>query len=204
MNRLGIMIDVAHVSDSTFYQVIRLSKAPIIASHSSCRYFTPGFERNMSDEMIRVLAAHGGVIQINFGSQFVDDTCRVVMERDQKEIREHIVKYKMNPDDSTAHAYVREYWREHPVAMPGVAVVAEHIDHVRKLVGIDYVGLGSDFDGLDGVLPVGLTDVSHYPDLILELMKLGYSERDIAKVCSGNILRVWSAVERVAQKEAKR
>jgi membrane dipeptidase len=168
MNRVGIMVDVSHISDAAFWQVIELTRAPVIASHSSCRHFTPGWERNMSDEMIQALANKGGVIQINFGSQFLDGS--IQKERGRSKRRATVEQ------------------------------VADHIDHVVKLVGIDHVGLGSDFDGVGDSLPTGLKDVSEYPNLIEVLLGRGYSDEAIEKICSGNVLRVWEAVEAYASR----
>jgi membrane dipeptidase len=195
MNRVGMIIDVSHVSDSTFYQVIRLSAMPVVATHSSCRAFTPGFERNMSDDMIRELAAHGGVIQINFGSAFLKDEVRRVPEQEQKEIDRYFKEHGLTSKDPDGKAFLAEFGKTHPPIFADVADVARHIDHVAKLVGIDHVGLGSDFDGLGDSLPTGLKDVSQYPNLIAELLKMGYSEQDIKKVCGGNILRVWKQIQ---------
>ncbi len=199
LNRVGIMVDVSHVSDSAFYQVMQISKAPVIASHSSCRYFTPGFERNMSDDMIKLLASRGGVIQINFGSSFISDAYRKGEENTDKRIADHLKAIHVSPDDSAGRAYARRYYKLHPVKVADVSEVAQHIDHVTKLVGVDYVGFGSDFDGVGNSLPTGLKDVSYYPNLIRELLKMGYRDEDIQKICSGNLLRVWSAVERTAK-----
>ncbi|HTP80749.1 MAG TPA: dipeptidase [Bacteroidota bacterium] len=198
MNRVGIMVDVSHISDDSFYQVMQISKAPVIASHSSCRYFTPGFERNMSDEMIQLLAKNGGTIQINFGSDFLRKEIRDMESRRQKEIAEYLRQNHLKSTDSSAEAYEQKYEKDHPLPYADVKDVAIHIDHVAKLVGIDHVGIGSDFDGLGDALPTGLKDVSQYPNLIYELLKMGYSESDIQKICSGNIVRVWNEVERVA------
>ncbi len=199
MNRVGIMVDVSHISDSAFYQVMRASKAPAIASHSSCRYFTPGFERNMSDEMIKLLASKGGVIQINFGSSFIDDGYRKASSAMSKLINQQLKEMGISPDDSAGEAYEAKYREEHPLKHADVSMVAAHIDHAAKLVGVDYVGLGSDFDGVGDSLPTGLKDVSYYPNLIYELLKLGYRDDDIEKICSGNLLRVWSQVEQTAK-----
>ena len=168
MNRVGIMVDVSHITDSTFYDVIKLSKAPVFASHSSCRYFTPGFERNMSDEMIKVLAEHDGVIQLTFGSFFLDSA------------------FNNKADDDT-------------LAFTTMQMVADHVDHVVEVAGIDHVGFGSDFDGVSSV-PRGLKDASEIPNLIAELIKRGYSDEDIAKICYKNTFRVWRAVEEYADK----
>jgi membrane dipeptidase len=198
MNRLGIMIDVSHVTDDTFYQVAELSKAPVIASHSSCRHFTPGWERNMSDDMIRRLAAGGGVIQINFGSSFINDAYRREDDAARKAIDAYLEANDIPRDSDDAGAYVDRYYAEHPIRHADLSEVVDHIDHVVALVGVDHVGLGSDFEGVGDSLPVGLEDVSAYPNLIRELLDRGYSEADIEKICSGNLLRVWSEVERVA------
>lgn len=199
MNRLGIMVDISHVSDSTFYDVLRVSRAPVIASHSSCRYFTPGFERNMSDDMIRLLAARGGVVQINFGSEFLRPEILAREQERQRDLSASFLKAKVKPDGKEAEEIRRAYRSDHPPVYASVSDVAAHIDHVAGLVGVDHVGLGSDFDGVGDSLPAGLKDVSYYPELILELLKMGYTEGDIRKICSGNILRVWSEVERIAR-----
>ncbi len=193
MNRMGIMVDISHVTDSTFYQVIEISKAPVIASHSSCRVFTPGWERNMSDDMIKRLAENGGVIQINFGSSFVNDAYR----KNFDPLWKYFETTKMSNKEQME--YAKKYQSEHPIDYADITDVVAHLDHVVNLVGIDHVGIGSDFDGLGDSLPHGLKDVSAYPNLIYELLKKGYSEEDIEKVCSGNIFRVWSQVEKIAK-----
>jgi membrane dipeptidase len=198
LNRAGIMVDVSHISDEAFYQVIAISKAPVIASHSSCRYFTPGFERNMSDDMIKLLAKNGGVIQINFGSDFLNQTYREQEESTSKIIQEYLAANKLTYRDSAAHSFIRSYRRAHPIQHATVEDVVAHINHVVKLVGIDHVGIGSDFDGVGDSLPVGLEDASKYPNLIYGLLKAGYSDEDIRKICGENLLRVWSDVENVA------
>ena len=199
MNRLGMMIDVSHVSDSTFYQIIKLSKAPIIDTHSGCRKFTPEWERNVSDDMIKLLAKNGGVLCINFGSAFVNNDCKNQTEKDWNELTDHLNSKNLDYNDKAAKEYTKKFWQEHPSLFADISDVIANIDHVVKLVGIDHVGLGSDFDGLGDSLPVGLKDVSDYPNIIYELLKLGYSDDDIKKVCAGNVLRVWSEVERVAK-----
>ena len=198
MNRLGMLIDVSHVSDKTFYQIIDLSKAPVVATHSSCRYFTPGWERNMDDEMIKLLAKKGGVIQINFGSMFVNEQINRKLANRKKHILEYIEANNLQGDEKDK--YTREYMKENPIGDADISDVVANIDHVVKLVGIEHVGLGSDFDGLGGKLPDGLKDVSCYPNLIYELMKKGYTEKDIKKICSDNFFRVWSDAERTALK----
>ncbi|MBI5463812.1 MAG: membrane dipeptidase [Ignavibacteriales bacterium] len=198
MNRLGIMVDISHVSDDTFWQVLALSKAPLIASHSSCRAYTPTFQRNMSDEMIKAMAAKGGVIQINFGSDFISDEYQK-KDRDRRDsINAQLRPRNLTMRDSAGRVVAHEYEMHHPLAVVDVKDVAAHIDHVAKIAGIDHVGLGSDFDGVGDSLPTGLKDVSMYPNLIYELLALGYSDANIEKVCGKNLLRVWSTVEEVA------
>ncbi len=191
MNELGIMVDVSHVSDSAFYQVARVTEAPVIASHSSCRHFTPGFERNVSDDMIRLIGEKDGIIMINFGSAFITSEGTRAL---------NAVRAKINAGaDSNDPAILAEmdYIKRQATLMGDVAMVADHIDRVVKIAGIDHVGLGSDFDGVSN-LPIGLDDASKLPDLIHELLKRGYSEDDIAKICHKNIFRVWNEVIAVA------
>jgi membrane dipeptidase len=197
MNRVGIMVDISHVSDSTFYDVLKITKAPVIASHSSCRFYTPGFQRNMSDEMIRALGKNGGVIQINFGASFLDSTARknhVLLDSLEK-----ILQSKgLTSRDATAKPVIDQFARSHRDLYSDVERVADHIDRVVKLAGIDHVGIGSDYDGVGDTLPVGLKDVSDYPNLIFVLLKRGYSPAAIEKICSGNVFRVWNKVIAVA------
>ncbi|MEJ2003912.1 MAG: dipeptidase [Cyclobacteriaceae bacterium] len=193
MNRVGIMVDISHVSDSTFYDVMDLTDVPVIASHSSCRHYTPGFERNMSDDMIRRLGEENGVIQINFGSTFLDAHSQEV----QNALREYISENGENMSDSAREAYINDYLVDNSF-WTDVSKVADHIDHVVELAGIDHVGLGSDFDGVGDSLPEGLKDVSMFPNLIAELLRRGYSDEDIEKICYKNVFRVWQAVEDAA------
>ncbi|MCF6352231.1 MAG: dipeptidase [Cyclobacteriaceae bacterium] len=162
MNRVGIMVDISHVSDSAFYDALAITKVPVIASHSSCRHFTPGMERNMSDDMIKALAKNGGVIHINFGSFFLDPA---FAEEDR---------------DTTYFAKASQ--------------IADNIDRVVELAGINYVGFGSDFDGV-GDLPEDVKDASQLPNVLYELLKRGYSAEDIEKICNKNTFRVWQQVE---------
>lgn len=200
MNRVGIMVDISHVDDSTFYQVLRLTSVPVIASHSSCRYFTPTFKRNMSDDMIKKLAANGGVIQINFGSGFLDSAVSKQNDINRKKLRALLEEKKLKFTDSLAKPVIDQFRKENPSLYADVQTVANHIDHVVQLVGIDHVGIGSDFDGVGDSLPTGLKDVSQYPNLIYELLKRGYTEDDIEKICSGNVFRVWKKVGAAAAK----
>jgi membrane dipeptidase len=196
MNRLGMIVDVSHVSDKTFYQIIELSNAPVVATHSACRYFTPGCERNMDDQMIKLLAKKGGVIQINFGSMFVNGRVNKEFVERSRHMKEYVKAHNLKGDEK--EKYAREYMKKDPLSEADISDVVANIDHVVQLVGMDYVGLGSDFDGVGDSLPNGLKDVSCYPNLIRELLKKGYAEQDIRRICSDNFLRVWSEVERVA------
>ena len=199
MNRVGIMVDVSHITDDAFYEVMNVTKTPVIASHSSCRFFTPGFERNMSDDMIKLLAKNGGVIQINFGSSFLREDYQKLENEQGKEVMTYFKEHHLKFGDPDAETYLKQYRKDHPVTFADVTDVANHIDHVVKLVGVDYVGVGSDFDGVGDSLPTGLKDVSMYPNLIYELLKRGYVDKDIQKICGGNLLRVWSEVEQRAK-----
>ncbi len=200
MNRLGIMVDVSHVSDSAFYQVLRISTAPVIASHSSCRHFTPGWERNMDDDMIKALASKGGVIHINFGSMFLRDDIRTGRTKEREAIRKFVTDNDLSDDHPRTKEFAENYRKTRARTYADVTDAVAHIDHVVKLVGVDHVGFGSDFDGVGDNLPNGLKDVSYYPNLIYELLKRGYSESDIKKMCGENTLRVWSAVEQAGSK----
>lgn len=198
MNRLGVMIDISHVSDDTFYQVMELSAAPAIASHSSCRHFTPGWERNMSDEMIEALAQNGGVIQINFGSAFLTQQAFQQSTAYYQALGAYAEEHGLAEGDPALDEFTAQWWGEREKLYADVRDVVAHIDHVVDLVGVDHVGLGSDFDGVGDSLPTGLKDVSQYPNLIAELLEAGYSEEDIEKILGGNLLRVWEEVEQVA------
>lgn len=195
MNRVGIMIDISHVSDSAFWQVMTLSEAPCIASHSSCRKFTPGFERNMSDEMIQRLAENGGVIQINFGSTFLDGEVRRDYDEKRAELNRLLEAEGLDYRDEAAKPLIEQFRADNPSLFADVRTVADHIDHVVQLSSVDHVGFGSDFDGVGDTLPTGLKDVSQYPNLLYELLRRGYTESEIEKMCYLNIWRVWNAVE---------
>ncbi len=200
MKKTGIMIDISHVSDSTFYQTLRYVDIPVIASHSSCRKFTPGFERNMSDDMISKMKTNGGVIMVNFGSSFLDskidpynDSLRVVLHKRMTE--KGIVE---NTDEGSA--FKKIFQEQNPKLYADVEKVADHIDHIVSIAGVDHVGFGSDYDGVGDSLPTGLKDVSDYPNLLYVLLQRGYTEDEIEKFCSGNLFRVWNEVLSKAEK----
>jgi membrane dipeptidase len=196
MNRLGIMVDISHVNDSAFYDVMKIAKAPAIASHSSCRHFTPGFQRNMNDDMIKLLAKNGGVIQINFGASFLDSAVRA-NDKMVDSVRNQLKAKGLQSGDAAAQAIIAQFG-QHKDFFSDAERVADHIDHIKAIAGIDHIGIGSDFDGVGDSLPEGLKDVSMYPNLIYVLLKRGYTEEDIQKICSGNVFRVWNKVIEVA------
>ncbi|GGF74418.1 dipeptidase [Alteromonas lipolytica] len=196
MNNIGIMIDISHVSDEAFYQAIEISKVPVIASHSSLRTFTPGFERNMTDDMIKKLGENGGVVMINFGSGFVTKEARLWSDNRTKQ-RNALIK-EFGEDSEQVANFADSYAKENPYPYSTLSDVLDHIDHVVGLIGIDHVGIGSDFDGVGDSLPVGLKDVSAYPSLVQGLLDRGYSEKEIASLLGENLLRVWSDVEAYA------
>ena len=195
MNRVGIMVDVSHISDSAFWDVMEVTDVPVIASHSSVREFTPGFERNINDEMIERLGENGGVIQINFGSTFLDGALRERQDSLREVLSARLVEAGLEYSSEEAQPMIDSFQQENPTLYSDVEMVANHIDRVVELAGIDHVGLGSDFDGVGDSLPTGLKDVADYPNLIYVLLKRGYTDEDIEKVLSGNVLRVWRAVE---------
>lgn len=201
MNKLGVMVDVSHLSDDSIAQAVELSAVPVIASHSSCRHFTPGWERNISDELIQKVAAKGGVVMVNFGSTFIDDDLRKAgsarWDGWDKEKKKRIFK-----DAEEEAEAKKKFYEAHPLGFSTVEKAADHIEHVIKLVGVDHVGFGSDFDGVGDTLPEGLKDVSFYPNLIRVLLERGHSDEDIEKIAGKNLLRVWDAVHAHAQRMA--
>ncbi len=202
MNRLGMMVDISHVSDKTFYDTLAASQAPLIASHSCCRALT-NQPRNMTDDMIRALAKNGGVIHINFYSAFVDDTYAAAQKKIAKQRRtEMAAARKKHADDRKRLAEEIRRIRaryEAQLPTPSFERVADHIDHAVEVGGVDHVGLGSDFDGIDSS-PRGLEDVSKLPNLVRELARRGYSEDDLVKILGGNTLRVMREVEEIARR----
>ncbi len=198
MNRLGIMVDVSHISDDAFWEVIKVTKAPVIASHSSLRHFTPGFERNMNDEMVKAVAENGGVVMINYGSSFVNEAARVKRTAAWEAREAFMEKEKIEAGDPRLDAWRKDYEKNNPLPFATVEQVADHIVRVIALAGIDHVGLGSDFDGVGDSLPEGLKDASQLPNLFAVLLARGLDEAAIEKIASGNVLRVWRKVEAIA------
>jgi membrane dipeptidase len=200
MNRLGIMVDISHVSDSTFYDVLKLSKTPVIASHSSCRALAD-HKRNMSDEMIVALGKNGGVIQINFVPDFLKKPSEP-HSVSLKELRMKMMRAETTPDEQKViDQELKKLKNKYIGDMPSVQDVVNHIDHVVQLAGIDHVGIGMDMDG--GGEVIGCQDVSQIGNVTLKLLRRGYSRRDIQKIWGGNIMRVLGKVEKIAKKLQK-
>jgi membrane dipeptidase len=193
LNRLGIIADVSHSTDSTVFQALRFSRAPIVATHSSCRHFVPGFERNLSDTLIKAIARKKGVVMVNFGSMFLDSVCL----RNTDKISD-ILKTKGISIYSQEGLDLFQKFSETNKVHSDSKKLVDHIDHIVQIAGIDYVGLGSDFDGIGPTQPSDIPDVSAYPVIVYELLKRGYTEDDIKKVLSGNFIRVWNEVISVA------
>lgn len=193
MNTQGIMIDISHLSDRAAWQVLHHSSAPVVATHSSLRHFIPGFHRNMSDKMLSALAEQGGVIMINFGSSFVSAAARDWSNQLASAIEEFSLDQERSREE--IGEFRETYRNDYPYPFASVGTVADHIDRVVELTSIDHVGLGSDFDGVGPTLPVGLKDISQIPNLIVELIRRGYSEVELEKILGLNFMRVWEEVE---------
>lgn len=205
MNRLGMIVDISHVSDKTFWDALEISKAPIFASHSSCRSISP-IPRNMTDEMITALGKKGGVIQINFGCEFLNAQSAKTSPMQNPELREKFRKAMDEMKDKSPEerrAAMRKMMAgSAPRVRATIDDVVAHIDHVVKIAGIDAVGIGSDFDGV-GCVPEGLDEVSKYPNLTRKLLEHGYSAKDIQKIYGANTLRVMREVESVSTRLRK-
>ena len=200
MNKVGIMVDISHVNDEAFYQAIELSQVPVIASHSSLRYFTPGFERNVDDAMLSKLAEKGGVIQINFGSSFISSRPRDYLVTMNSFLESRLGQNLEEVSEQDIRETRSEFIANNPYPYASLDEVLDHFDRVLQLVGIDHIGIGSDYDGVGDTLPIGLKDVSTYPALIQGLLERGYSRKDIQKILGGNLIRVWKEVEEYAER----
>ena len=202
MNRVGIMVDVSHLSDDAVSDVLRVTDVPVVASHSSMRHFTPGFERNISDELARAVAAEGGVVQLAFGTAFVSPKAAADLQAyfaaEADFDRANAAAVAAGKPTRSKDVFDKEWKASHPVPVTHIDAVLDQIDYAVKVIGVDHVGIGSDFDGVSGNLPVELRTVADYPNLVAGLQARGYSEADIRKILGGNLLRVWSAVEAAA------
>jgi membrane dipeptidase len=203
MNRLGMMVDISHVADKTFWDTIATTKAPVIASHSSARALTDA-PRNMTDDMLRAVTKNGGVVQVNFFSGFDDQNYWNASKAQSKEKSEAIQKYL---DDMKAQGKTVTYTDEDrierqwtaKIPRPPLKSLIDNIDHIAKVAGIDHVGLGSDFDGVSGATPQGIDSAADLPKITQALLDRGYSAEDIKKILGGNLLRVFGEVERVSR-----
>lgn len=200
LNRLGVMVDVSHVSDQTFYDALQVSRAPVVLSHSSTRALC-GHSRNITDDMLRALAKNGGVIQITFVNSFISEELRLAEEavRAEREAKIAEAQAKFPDDEQARREEARRIRREYQERMPKVKweLIVDHIDHAVKVAGVDYVGLGSDFDG--ATMPEGMDDVTHLPKITEALLQRGYSENHVVKILGGNLLRVMEQVERTGK-----
>jgi membrane dipeptidase len=203
MNRLGMMVDISHVADKTFWDTIATTKAPVIASHSSARALTDA-PRNMTDDMLRAVTKNGGVVDVNFFSGFDDQNYWNASKAQSKEKAEAIQKYL---DDMKAQGKTVTYVDEDrierewsaKIPRPPLKALIDNIDHIAKVAGIDHVGLGSDFDGVSGATPQGIDSAADLPKITQALLDRGYSAADIKKILGGNLLRVFGEVERVSR-----
>ncbi len=209
MNRLGMMVDISHVSDRTFYRTLVITRAPVIASHSSARALCDA-PRNMTDDMLRAVAnsggpnSKGGVVQVNFYSGFLSqayrDTQKAIKPEMDKAVQELKDKYKAEGKEAP-DAEISKLQRQFAdrIPRPPLSVLIDHIDHIAKVAGVDHVGLGSDFDGVSGQLPEGLDSPADLPKITAALMERGYSAEDCRKILGGNLLRVFREVEQVSK-----
>jgi membrane dipeptidase len=203
MNRLGMMVDISHVADKTFYDAVAVSKAPVIASHSSARALTNA-PRNMTDDMLRAVAKNNGVVQVNFFNGFIDEdyrkaTAALAKDRDAA-VAAFIAQHKAEGKPVTYVEYdqIEREWAA-KVPRPPLKSLIDHIDHIAKVAGVDHVGLGSDFDGISGASPTGIDSAADLPKITQALLDRGYSADDIHKILGGNLLRVFRDVEHVSK-----
>jgi membrane dipeptidase len=203
MNRLGMIVDISHVSDKTFWDTIAVTKAPVIASHSSARALV-NHPRDMTDDMLRAVAKNGGTIQVNFFSGFVDEDYRKAMEAQNKDQAAAIQKYvdslkaQGKPVTYIEIDRIEREWMA-KIPRPPLKALIDHIDHIAKVAGVDHVGLGSDFDGVSGATPQGMDSAADLPKITQALLDRGYSADDIRKILGGNLLRVFRQIETVSR-----
>jgi len=202
MNRLGMMVDISHVADKTFYDAIATTKAPVIASHSSARALT-NHPRNMTDDMLRAVSKNGGVVQVNFYSAFIDEDYRKAAEAQKKDADaavDNLIAARKAAGQPVAYVDIDRLQREWSakIPRPPLKSLIDHIDHIAKTAGVDHVGLGSDFDGVSGATPEGIDSAAYLPRITQALLDRGYTAGDIHKILGGNLLRVFAEVERVS------
>jgi len=203
MNRLGMMVDISHVADKTFWDAIATTKAPVIASHSSARALT-NHPRNMTDDMLQAVAKNGGVVQVNFFSGFDDQKYLDAFTTQAKDRNAAVAQYSAQkkaagqPVSYVDEDRIQREWIA-KIPRPPLKSLIDHIDHIAKVAGVDHVGLGSDFDGVSGATPEGIDSAADLPKITQALLDRGYSAGDIHKILGGNILRVFKEVERVSQ-----
>jgi membrane dipeptidase len=203
MNRLGMMVDISHVADKTFWDAIATTKAPVIASHSSARALTDA-PRNMTDDMLRAVAKNGGVVDVNFFSGFDDQKywdAAKAQSKEKNEAMEAFLAKKRAAGETSTYTDEDRIEREWTAKLPRppFSVLIDNIDHIAKVAGIDHVGLGSDFDGVSGATPQGMDSAADLPKITQALLDRGYSAEDIKKILGGNVLRVFREVERVSK-----
>jgi membrane dipeptidase len=198
MNRLGMLVDISHVSDDTMRDVLAVSDAPVIASHSSARALAPDQFRDVPDDVLRMIHANGGVVMVNFYSGYLMPEPSDRREKSADARRRIENDFPGEANEAARRAAWRQWQRDNPSSRGDVGTVADHIDHIAKIAGVDHVGIGSDYDGVSA-LPQGLDDVSCFPNLTAELLTRGYSEGDVKKILGGNILRVMREAEAIAR-----
>ncbi len=203
MNRLGMMVDISHVADDTFWAAIKTTKAPVIASHSSARAISNA-PRNMTDDMLKAVAKNGGVVQVNYYSAFISQAYRDASMAQQPEVakatEELKAKFKAEGKQVT-YGDLEKLQRQYAdrIPRPPLSALIDNIDHIAKVAGVDHVGLGSDFDGVSGQLPEGIDSAGDLPKITAALLARGYSAEDCRKILGGNLLRVFGEVERVSR-----
>ena len=207
MNRLGMIVDISHVADKTFWDTIAVTKAPVIASHSSARALVNA-PRDMTDDMLRAVAKNGGVVDVNFYSAFDDETFRKEVDAQHKEVEaatEQYIAQQKAAGKPVSYMEVDHIQREYlaKIPRPPLKSLIDQIDHIAKVAGVDHVGLGSDFDGVSGALPQGMDSVADLPKITQALLDRGYKPGDIKKILGGNVLRVFRQVEQVSREMRK-
>src|SRR5437588_1957030 len=207
MNRLGMMVDISHVSDRTFYQTLTVSRAPVIASHSSARAIT-NVPRNMTDDMLRAMTLNNGVVMVNFYSGFIDEKFAAAQKAQSEEHKRRVKEIEEQTKDADAKTKALAQQKldlemAAKIQRPPLSALIDHIDHVAKVAGVDHVGLGSDFDGISFMLPEGIDSAADLPKITAELVKRGYSATDCKKILGGNLMRVFADVEKMRDQMAR-